>query len=129
MKQGQGLFQRVDKKVRGEGFAIVDLQIGQIKRPEVMPLWTESCTIDQVERDGRKRQVPWLLATSFPKEALFLALFHVRTGCQNSHQQSGNILSWVNNVWMAGYLVRSRYRKPQPKVPSPAAFPELYRVL
>ena len=37
-KKGKSFFKDLDKKVREEGFALVDVQVGQIKRPEVMPL-------------------------------------------------------------------------------------------
>jgi len=36
--KGKNFFKELDKRVRAEGFALVDLQIGQIKRPEIMPL-------------------------------------------------------------------------------------------
>jgi lon-related putative ATP-dependent protease len=37
-KKGSSFFKGLDKKVREEGFALVDIQVGQIKRPEVVPL-------------------------------------------------------------------------------------------
>jgi len=48
--KGKGFFKELDKRVRSEGFALVDIQIGQIKRPEVMPLVDGNPVhIDQVE--------------------------------------------------------------------------------
>lgn len=50
-KKGKGFFKELDKKVRDEGFAVVDVQVGQIKRPEVMPLVDGKPThIDQIEQ-------------------------------------------------------------------------------
>ncbi|MGD9161576.1 MAG: ATP-binding protein, partial [Desulfobacteraceae bacterium] len=50
-KKGKGFFKELDKKVRDEGFAVVDVQVGQIKRPEVMPLVDGNPThIDQIEQ-------------------------------------------------------------------------------
>ena len=49
-KKGKGFFKELDKKVRDEGFTLVDVQIGQIKRPEVMPLVDGNPVhIDQLE--------------------------------------------------------------------------------
>jgi len=57
--KGKGFFKELDKKVRGEGFALVDLQIGQVKRPEVMPLVDGNPVhIDQVEEMVEKGRFP-----------------------------------------------------------------------
>ncbi len=37
-KKGKNFFKELDKRVTEENFALVDVEIGQIKRPEVMPL-------------------------------------------------------------------------------------------
>jgi lon-related putative ATP-dependent protease len=48
--RGKGFFKSLGEKVKEEGFAVVDVQVGQMKRPEVMPLVDEKPThIDQVE--------------------------------------------------------------------------------
>ena len=66
-KKGKGFFKELDKKVRDEGFALVDIQIGQIKRPEVMPLVDGNPVhIDQVEEMVEKGR--------FPKESVWLTL-------------------------------------------------------
>ncbi len=58
-KKGKGFFKELDKKVRDEGFTIVDVQVGQIKRPEVMPLVDGNPTpIDQVEDMVEKGRFP-----------------------------------------------------------------------
>jgi lon-related putative ATP-dependent protease len=57
--KGKGFFKDLDKKVREEGFALVDIQIGQIKRPEVMPLVDGNPThIDQLEALVEKGRFP-----------------------------------------------------------------------
>ncbi|MFC1534957.1 Lon protease family protein [Thermodesulfobacteriota bacterium] len=58
-KKGKGFFKELDKKVREEGFALVDIQIGQIKRPEIMPLVDKNPVhIDQVEDMVEKGRFP-----------------------------------------------------------------------
>ena len=57
--KGKGFFKELDKRVRSEGFALVDIQIGQIKRPEVMPLVDGNPVhIDQVEEMVEKGRFP-----------------------------------------------------------------------
>ena len=58
-KKGKDFFKGLDKKVREEGFAVVDIQVGQIKRPEVMPLVDGNpVDIDQVEAMVEKGRFP-----------------------------------------------------------------------
>ena len=58
-KKGKGFFKELDKKVRDEGFTLVDVQVGQIKRPEVVPLVDGQPThIDQVEQMVEKGRFP-----------------------------------------------------------------------
>ena len=58
-RKGKGFFKELDKRVRAEGFALVDIQVGQIKRPEVMPLVDGQPThIDQVEQMVEKGRFP-----------------------------------------------------------------------
>ena len=58
-KKGKGFFKELDKKVQDEGFTLVDVQIGQIKRPEVVPLVDGKPThIDQVEQMVEKGRFP-----------------------------------------------------------------------
>jgi lon-related putative ATP-dependent protease len=57
--KGKSFFKDLDKKVREEGFTLVDVQIGQIKRPEVMPLVDGNPThIDQLEEMVEKGRFP-----------------------------------------------------------------------
>ena len=57
--KGKGFFKELDKKVRDEGFTLVDVQVGQIKRPEVVPLVDGKPThIDQVEQMVEKGRFP-----------------------------------------------------------------------
>ncbi len=58
-KKGKSFFKDLDKKVREQGFALVDVQMGQIKRPEVMPLVDGNPThIDQLEDMVEKGRFP-----------------------------------------------------------------------
>jgi len=57
--RGKGFFKSLDEKVKEEGFALVDVQVGQIKRPEVMPLVDGNpIHIDQVEAMVEKGRFP-----------------------------------------------------------------------
>lgn len=57
--KGKGFFKSLDEEVKKEGFALVDVQVGQIKRPEVMPLVDGNPTpIDQVEAMVEKGRFP-----------------------------------------------------------------------
>ena len=58
-KKGKSFFKELDKQVREEGFALVDIQLGQIRRPEVMPLVDgKPIHIDQVEEMVEKGRFP-----------------------------------------------------------------------
>ncbi|MBN1904478.1 MAG: AAA family ATPase [Deltaproteobacteria bacterium] len=58
-RKGKGFFKELDKKVRDEGFTLVDVQMGQVKRPEVAPLVDGQPThIDQVEQMVEKGRFP-----------------------------------------------------------------------
>ncbi|MFO7984701.1 MAG: AAA family ATPase [Desulfatiglandaceae bacterium] len=57
--KGKGFFKDLDEQVKKEGFALVDVQVGQVKRPEVMPLVDGNPThIDQVEAMVEKGRFP-----------------------------------------------------------------------
>jgi ATP-dependent Lon protease len=58
-KKGKGFFKDLDKQVREEGFALVETQLGEIKRPEVVPLVDGTPThIDQIESMVEKGRFP-----------------------------------------------------------------------
>jgi lon-related putative ATP-dependent protease len=58
-KQGREFFKNLDKKVREQGFAVVDIQVGQVKRPGIMPLIDGNpVDIDQVEDMVEKGRYP-----------------------------------------------------------------------
>ena len=58
-EKGKSFFKELDKKVKQEGFALVDVQMGPIKRPEVVPLVDgQPMTIDQVEALVEKGRFP-----------------------------------------------------------------------
>ncbi len=58
-RKGKGFFKDLDKKVREEGFALVDIQMGEVKRPEVVPLVDgEPTHIDQIEALVEKGRFP-----------------------------------------------------------------------
>ena len=57
--RGKNFFKDLDKKVREQGFTLVDMQLGQVKRPEVVPLVDGNPThIDQVEVMVEKGRFP-----------------------------------------------------------------------
>ena len=57
--KGKGFFKELEERVKKEGFALVDVQVGQIKRPEVMPLVDGNpMHIDQVEAMVEKGRFP-----------------------------------------------------------------------
>jgi ATP-dependent Lon protease len=57
--KGKSFFKDLDEKVKEQGFALVDMQIGQIKRPEVVPVIDGNPThIDQVEAMVQKGRFP-----------------------------------------------------------------------
>ncbi|MFH0844058.1 MAG: ATP-binding protein [Pseudomonadota bacterium] len=58
-KKGKSFFKELDKQVREQGFALVDVQVGQLRRPEVMPLIDGNpIHIDQVEGMVEKGRFP-----------------------------------------------------------------------
>jgi lon-related putative ATP-dependent protease len=62
-KKGKEFFKDLDKKVREQGFAVVDIQVGQVKRPGIMPVVDGNpVDIDQIEAMAEKGR--------FPKEEL-----------------------------------------------------------
>ena len=58
-RQAGTFFKSLEKKVKEEGFAIVDIQMGQFKRPEVMPVVDDKpVPIDQLEALVGKGRFP-----------------------------------------------------------------------
>ena len=58
-KKGREFFKDLDKKVREQGFAVVDIQVGQFKRPGIMPLVDGNpVDIDQLEAMVEKGRYP-----------------------------------------------------------------------
>jgi ATP-dependent Lon protease len=57
--EGKSFFKGLDEKVKEEGFTLVDIQMGQIKRPDVMPLVDGNPVhIDQLEDMAEKGRFP-----------------------------------------------------------------------
>jgi lon-related putative ATP-dependent protease len=57
--KGKSFFKGLDQKVKEEGFTLVDIQMGQYKRPEVMPIVDgKPVTIDQVEEMVERGRYP-----------------------------------------------------------------------
>ena len=57
--KGKSFFKALDQKVKEQGFTLVDVQVGQIKRPEVMPLVDGNpIHIDQLEAMVEKGRFP-----------------------------------------------------------------------
>jgi ATP-dependent Lon protease len=58
-KKASAFFKALDQKVKEQGFVVVDVQVGQFKRPTVMPLIDGNPTpIDQVEAMVEKGRFP-----------------------------------------------------------------------
>ena len=58
-QQAGKFFKSLEKRVKEEGFAIVDIQMGQFKRPEVMPVVDDKpVPIDQLEALVEKGRFP-----------------------------------------------------------------------
>ncbi|MBW1679902.1 MAG: AAA family ATPase [Deltaproteobacteria bacterium] len=58
-RKGKSFFKGLDQKVKEEGFALVDVQMGQVKRPEVVPLVDGNpMHLDQVEAMVEKGRFP-----------------------------------------------------------------------
>jgi ATP-dependent Lon protease len=57
--QANGFYKDLDQKVKAEGFAMVDVQMGQFKRPELMPIVDEKpVPLEQVEAMVEKGRFP-----------------------------------------------------------------------
>ncbi len=57
--KSKGFFKELDRKVREEGFALVDVQVGQLTRPDVVPLIDGKPThLDQIEQMVEKGRFP-----------------------------------------------------------------------
>jgi lon-related putative ATP-dependent protease len=57
--KSRSFFKDLDKKVREEGFALVDVQVGQMSRPDVVPLIDGNPThLDQLEQMVEKGRFP-----------------------------------------------------------------------
>ena len=57
--QAKNFFKALDQKVKAEGFTIVDVQMGMVKRPEVMPVVDEKpVPIEQLEAMVESGQFP-----------------------------------------------------------------------
>jgi lon-related putative ATP-dependent protease len=58
-KKGKEFFKNLDKKVREQGFSLVDIQVGQVRRPGIMPLIDGNpVDIDEVESMVEKGRYP-----------------------------------------------------------------------
>jgi len=58
-KKGKSFFKELETRVKDQGFALVDVQMGQFKRPEVMPLIDgQPMPLDQVEQLVEKGRFP-----------------------------------------------------------------------
>jgi ATP-dependent Lon protease len=58
-KQVNSFFKALDQKVKAEGFAIVDVQVGQYKRPSVMPIVDDQpMPLEQLEAMVEKGRFP-----------------------------------------------------------------------
>jgi lon-related putative ATP-dependent protease len=118
-KKGKGFFKELDKKVRDEGFTLVDVQMGQIKRPEIVPLVDGQPThIDQVEQMVEKGRFPKAEYEEMKKkysvlrneiEQIFLELRDLQKEIQQNTEEMDRVLF----ISMANELVaplKGRYK-------------------
>ncbi|HDR15537.1 MAG TPA: ATP-binding protein [Desulfobacteraceae bacterium] len=121
--KGKSFFKNLDQKVKEEGFALVDVQVGQIKRPEVVPLIDGNPThLDQVEEMVEKGR--------FPKEEfeelkekhaklreqidqIFLELRDLQKGVQEKLEKMDRV-TFLKNAEEIGSPVRGNF--PQEKI-------------
>ncbi len=99
---GKTFFKDLDKKVREEGFTLVDVQMGQIKRPEVVPLVDGKPThIDQVEDMVEKGRYPKEEFEEMKKkqanlraeiDQIFLELRDLQKGVQESIEKMDRLM-------------------------------------
>ncbi len=118
-KKGKSFFKELDKKVRDEGFAVVDVQVGQIKRPEVLPLVDGKPTsIDQIEQMVEKGRFPKEEFEKLEKKYLVFRdeidqIFMELRDLQKEIQQNTEEMDRVLFTGMANELVvplKARYR-------------------
>jgi lon-related putative ATP-dependent protease len=118
-RKGKGFFKELDKKVRDEGFSLVDVQMGPIKRPEVVPLVDGQPThIDQVEQMVEKGRFPKAEFEEMKKkyavlrneiEQIFLELRDLQKEIQQNTEEMDRVLF----ISMANGLVaplKGRYK-------------------
>jgi len=101
-KKGKSFFKDLDKKVREEGFTIVDIQVGPIKRPEVMPLIDGNPVhMDQLEEMVEKGRFPKEEFEEMAKkqaslreeiDQIFLELRDLQKGVQNNLEKMDRLM-------------------------------------
>ncbi len=120
--KGKSFFKDLDEKVKEEGFTLVDVQIGQVKRPEVMPMVDGNPVhIDQLEAMVEKGR--------FPKEdfkamkekhaelrdqidQIFLELRDLQKEVQEKVEKMDHVMFMENATRMAAPVTKKLKSKP-----------------
>lgn len=121
-QKGKSFFKGLDQKVKEEGFALVDVQIGQYKRPEVMPLIDgQPMHIDQVEAMVEKGRFPRdEFEAMKEKQArlreqidhIFLELRDLQKEVKEKIEKMDRVMFTDNASALMGPLVQ-KYKKPE----------------
>ena len=121
-KKGKSFFKDLDHKVKDEGFALVDVQVGQIKRPEVMPLIDgKPVHIDQVEvmvENGRfpkdefeaKKEKYSKLRDQI--DQIFLEIRDLQKEVQKKIEEMDDVMFMENATRLAGPTTKKYKAKP-----------------
>lgn len=112
--KGKSFFKGLDQKVKEEGFALVDVQMGQYKRPEVMPIVDgKPMTIDQVEDMVERGRFPQEEFEAMREkhgklrgqiDQIFLELRDLQKEVQEKIEKMDRVMFMKNATELAGHL-------------------------
>jgi len=114
--KGKAFFKNLDEKVKEEGFALVDVQVGQIKRPEVMPVIDGNpLHIDQLEAMVGKGRFPEDEFKAMKEkhsslreqiDQIFLELRDLQKEVQEKVEKMDNVIFKENATRIAGPITK-----------------------
>jgi len=120
--KGKSFFKDLDEKVKEEGFTLVDVQIGQVKRPEVMPLVDGNPVhIDQLEAMAEKERFPKEKFEALKKkhtelrdqiDQIFLELRDLQKEVQEKVEKMDHMMFMENAARMAEPVTKKFKSKP-----------------
>jgi len=120
--KGKSFFKDLDEKVKEKGFTLVDLQIGQVKRPEVMPMVDgKPVHIDQLEAMVEKERFPKEEFEALKKkhtelrdqiDQIFLELRDLQKEVQEKVEEMDHVMFMENSTRMAEPVTKSFKSKP-----------------